>query len=51
MNIGKREYLILVSKDRCTMVTIWSDGNTTVAFRTSPEATWGPPITVEEETQ
>jgi hypothetical protein len=40
---------VLVSADRCTLAYIWPDGPITVATRDDPDATWGPPVTVEEE--
>jgi hypothetical protein len=43
-------YRIWVNDERTILVTAWDNGVTTVAFRDHPSHTWGPPITLIEET-
>ncbi|MBA2706563.1 MAG: hypothetical protein H0U59_01995 [Gemmatimonadaceae bacterium] len=40
---------IWVSPQRTVLVTLWESGQMTVATRTDPAATWGPPSYLAEE--
>lgn len=42
-------YRLWVSKDRCVLIRMWSNGIVEVATRKSPLHTWGPPVFLEEE--
>lgn len=43
-------YRLFVNSARTVFVRMWENGKVEVATRESPEHTWGPPITCEEET-
>ena len=42
-------YRLYVNSDRTRILRIWESGHVEMALRDSPEHTWGPPITLEEE--
>lgn len=42
-------YRLWVSADRKVLVRMWDDGHVEAALRPHPDATWGPPVELEEE--
>lgn len=40
---------LLVSRDRCVLVTLWANGEALVATREDPGDVWGPPVRLFEE--
>lgn len=42
-------YRLWVNDARTILIRLWDSGAIEVAFRDSPEHTWGPPITLTEE--
>lgn len=43
-------YRIFISEDRLILVTIWENGKAEIATRNHPDAVWGPPLELFEET-
>ncbi len=44
------EDILYVNEARTVLVRIWESGTVEVAFRPSPDETWGPPVYLERET-
>ena len=42
-------YRLYVNFDRTRLLRMWESGLVEVAERDSPDHTWGPPVTLEEE--
>lgn len=42
-------YRLFVNADSTILVRLWSDGHAEVATRETPEAIWGPPVSLHEE--
>lgn len=42
-------YRLWVNEERTVLVRLWASGVVEVATRESPDHTWGPPVTCEEE--
>lgn len=43
-------YRLFVNAERTVLVRLWPSGRVEVARRDDPDAIWGPPVLLEEET-